>query len=337
MQYTQHNEAAVPKAPPWKIALGDAIRSASELLEFLDLDPKKIKYFEPKNSQFPMLVPRNFAARMNKNDPHDPLLKQVLPDIEEKNKTSDFVPDPLQEFTLTQHGFLKKYPNRALLITTAACPVHCRYCFRRHFPYKANIASSGQWDKTIQHIKKNEDIKEIILSGGDPLSLSTQRLEKLLVSLTHIKSVEIVRVHTRFPIILPERIDQGLLDLIVKMNLPIVIVVHCNHPNEINNEVMEGLQKLRSTGSTLLNQSVLLKGINDEAAILKKLSERLFECGVLPYYLHLLDPVTGTQHYKVDDNFAKELITTIKKSLPGYLVPKLVREVPGELSKITIA
>ena len=149
--------------------------------------------------------------------------------------------------------------------------------------------------------------------------------------------MEVVRVHTRFPIILPERIDQGLLDLIVKMNLPIVIVVHCNHPNEINNEVMEGLQKLRSTGSTLLNQSVLLKGINDEAAILKKLSERLFECGVLPYYLHLLDPVTGTQHYKVDDNFAKELITTIKKSLPGYLVPKLVREVPGELSKITIA
>lgn len=336
MQQTHRIKVDTLTTPPWQIALGDAIRNVAELLEFLELDPERVEYFEPSSGEFPLLVPRNFAARMNKNDPQDPLLKQVLPNMREQKQVPGFGPDPLQEFDLAQHGVLKKYPNRTLLITTAACPVHCRYCFRRHFPYETHIASRQQWALALQHLKK-EDTKEIILSGGDPLSLSTHRLGTLLTSLAQIESLKTLRLHTRFPIILPERVEPEFLDLIVRTRLKTVVVVHCNHPNEINNEVMEALQKLRSAGSTVLNQSVLLKGINDKASVLTALSERLFECGVLPYYLHLLDPVAGTAHYQVDENFGRKLIKTIRKSLPGYLVPRLVREIPGELSKTTIA
>jgi len=322
--------------PRWQRSLSEAIRTLDELLETLQLDATSVSGLQPGNEDFPLLVPRGFAARMRRGDPQDPLLLQVLPDLRERLEIPGFTPDPLEETALARHGVLKKYAGRALLVATAACPVHCRYCFRRHFPYTDQIAARDGWAPALSELGSAPDVSEVILSGGDPLSLSNRRLAELVTAIEGFESIHTLRIHSRFPIIIPERVDQGLLAILTETRLKAVVVVHCNHANEIDAGVKDALKALQSTRTVLLNQAVLLRGINDCPQRLEALSRGLFDCGVLPYYLHLLDPVSGAAHYQVQDSRAGELMSELRRRLPGYLVPRLVREEPGELSKTTL-
>lgn len=323
-------------SPHWQHSLRDAVRDVHELLEILQLDPLDANWVQPGADEFPILVPRKFISRMRKGDPNDPLLRQVLPARDELEEHLGFTKDPLQEISLAKAGFIEKYPSRALIITTSACPVHCRYCFRRHFPYEIQLASRNHWAGALAALKSSTAIREVILSGGDPLSLSNRRLRELVAELETIASVTTVRIHSRFPIVLPERVDRGLLALLEQTRLKTVLVVHCNHANEIDEAVRSALQQVSATGTLLLNQSVLLRGVNDDVGCLESLSYRLFDSGVLPYYLHQLDRVAGAAHFQVEDSKALKLIADLRKRVPGYLVPKLVQEVPGELSKIPL-
>jgi L-lysine 2,3-aminomutase len=321
----------------WQQSLSMAVRTLPELLKILELNPSNIKGFDPEANEFPLLVPHSFIARMRKGDPKDPLLLQILPQTQENLHIPGFTRNPLLETDFSKNGVIQKYAGRALLVTTGACPVHCRYCFRRHFPYPDQLASKHDWSKALAELKKKDQITEVILSGGDPLSLSNRRLAKLISQIELLKTVTTLRIHTRFPIILPERIDTELLDLLSRTRLKTVLIVHSNHANEINEVVCSSLQKLSSRGTQLLNQSVLLRDVNDDVSQLENLSRSLFKCDVLPYYLNLLDPVEGAAHFDVDSERAKYLITELRHRLPGYLVPRLVREVPGGLSKKIIA
>jgi len=323
-------------ANDWRAALRAAIKTTSELLEFLELLPGQIATLEPRGNEFALLVPRGFAERMRKGDPNDPLLRQVLPLDLERDTVPGFGSDPLGELGVTHSGIVRKYAGRALLIATAACPVHCRYCFRRHFPYAEQTAARDEWRAAVTALAQDEQIKEVILSGGDPLSQSNRRLGALISQLEALEHIETLRIHTRFPIVLPERVDTGLLELLAATRLRTVLVVHCNHPQEIDDSVKAALTKLRRTGLTVLNQSVLLDGVNDNADTLIELSKRIFSAGALPYYLHELDRVAGAAHFAVESSRALDLIDAIRNQLPGYLVPRLVREVPGELSKTVL-
>jgi EF-P beta-lysylation protein EpmB len=323
----------IPTSPRWQQVLRDAIRDVGELLDILELDPLATDWLQPGADEFPLLVPRSFVARMRKRDPDDPLLRQVLPAGNERAEHQGFTKDPLLEVPLAHDGVMTKYPSRALLVTTSACPVHCRYCFRRHFPYESQQASRGDWSEALRVLKNRAGLREVILSGGDPLSLSNRRLRDLVSELETIESVTTVRIHSRFPIVIPERVDSELLALLEQTRLRTVLVVHCNHANEIDEAVASALDRVRATGTLLLNQSVLLRGVNDDADRLEALSYRLFESGVLPYYLHQLDRVAGAADFECDSTTALKLIANLRARVPGYLVPKLVQELPGELSK----
>jgi len=286
-------------------------------------------------NDFPLLVPRGFVARIAKRDPRDPLLLQVLPRSLEAEAVEGFTADPVREHGLADGGVIEKYPGRALLIASGACPIHCRYCFRRAFPYAEQLAARGGWDAAVEALRARPDLREAILSGGDPLSLTNRRLGELVAKI-ETTSVRTLRIHTRFPIVVPERVDAGLLDLLGSTRLATVIVVHCNHANELDDAVGGALRALRGRVGALLNQSVLLQGVNDSLEALTALSERLFACGVLPYYLHLLDAVAGAAHFDVDASVGRDLVAQLRARLPGYLVPRLVRETPGQLSKTLI-
>ena len=317
----------------WQRTLQQAVRDVDELAGLLEIPAARLRAAACDGGGFPLLVPRGYVARMNKRDLRDPLLLQVLPLTAENVDATGFSDDPLREQDIADEGVIRKYHGRALLIVSGACPVHCRYCFRRAFPYAGQLASRHDWARAIGKLRRAGDISEVILSGGDPLNVSNRRLEALFDALETIESVRCVRIHTRFPIMIPERIDEGLLSLLERSSAKIVIVVHCNHANELDSGVEAALRTLSGPADLLLNQSVLLSGINDDVETLAELSRRLFDCGVLPYYLHTLDPVTGTAHFQVDDARARSLLCGLRSELPGYLVPKLVREVPGELSK----
>jgi EF-P beta-lysylation protein EpmB len=259
----------------------------------------------------------------------------VLPRSAELVAAPGFGGDPVREQALADGGVIEKYPGRVLLIASGACPIHCRYCFRREFPYGEQLAARGGWDGAVERLRARPDVREAILSGGDPLSLTNRRLGELVAKL-EATSIDTLRIHTRFPVVVPERVDDGLLHLLAETRLNTVVVVHCNHANELDDDVAGALRALRPCVGALLNQSVLLRGVNDDADVLASLSERLFACGVLPYYLHLLDPVAGAAHFDVDAATAYAFIARLRARLPGYLVPRLVREVPGELSKTPI-
>ena len=314
----------------------DGIATVQELLEIVQVDENRIDAIQPTRGEFPLQVPQSYAARMRKGDPADPLLLQVLPLHAERMDIPGFKPDPLLETGLATQGVLKKYRGRALLVTTPACPVHCRYCFRRHFPYADQVAAKERWGPALRALRGMTDVTEVILSGGDPLSLTNRRLGQLLHLIEGLEHIDTVRFHTRFPIMLPERVDHGLLGLLSTSLLHTVMVVHCNHANEIDRSVRAALEAVARTGTVLLNQSVLLKGINDNADRLVSLSRALFSCGVLPYYLHLLDPVSGAAHFDVPASRGTELIQELRRRLPGYLVPRLVREEPGQPGKTAI-
>ena len=318
----------------WQTVVQDAVRDAAELADLLELPRAALAPVAARD--FPLLLPRGFVVRMRKGDLADPLLRQVWPLDAELQITPGFSADPVREHGLAADGLIQKYPRRVLLIASGTCPVHCRYCFRRSFPYQTQLASRADWDEAVEALRRMPDTKEVILSGGDPLSLSNRRLGALLTKLeaTH---VETVRMHTRFPVVVPERIDAGFLRLLERTPLRTVVVVHANHANELDGHVAAALANLRTRVSALLNQSVLLRGVNDDVQTLVALSERLFACGVLPYYLHLLDPVAGAAHFDVAAAVGTALLARVRERLPGYLVPRLVKETPGELSKTVLA
>jgi EF-P beta-lysylation protein EpmB len=327
--------AADESRSSWQQELREAVRDPAELVKLLEL-PGDVLEIDTA-ATFPMLVPRAFIARMRKRDPEDPLLRQVLPLAAEQLSIPGFSGDPVREQQLARAGCIQKYPGRLLLVVTGSCPVHCRYCFRREFPYKDQTASRTNFAPALEAIRDSAGISEVILSGGDPLSLSNEKLSRLIARVERIASVRTLRLHTRFPIVLPSRVDQGLEATLAATRLDVVAVVHANHPAEIDAAVVQAAKRLKGCSKFLLNQSVLLKGVNDNAETLIGLSERLDSAGILPYYLHALDRVSGTAHFEIDKRTAAELVAAMRQRLPGYLVPKLVCERPGELSKTPIA
>jgi L-lysine 2,3-aminomutase len=326
-------------ASAWQPELSRAITDPAELLQALDLDPALLDGARAASGSFGLRVTPAFLARMRRGDARDPLLRQVLPLAAELEERPGFESDPLHERAAARApNLLQKYAGRALLITTQACAIHCRYCFRREFPYADQLeeAGSGRWSAALEVIAADASIEEVILSGGDPLSLSDARLASLTDSLRAIPHVRRIRVHTRQPVVLPSRVDDGLLGWLRGIARPTVFVLHVNHPQEIDPAVREACARLRSVGVTLLNQSVLLRGVNDDADTLARLSTALFDAGVTPYYLHLPDRVRGTAHFEVEEARARELVSALSARLSGYLVPRLVREIPGAASKTAI-
>ena len=319
----------------WHAQLREVVTDPAELLGLLGLTPEDLGLARQACDSFPLRVPRAFVSRMRPGDPTDPLLRQVLASAEEMLVTPGYSKDPLAETgeANARPGIIHKYQGRALLLVTGSCAVNCRYCFRRHFPYEENRNSREQWREALTYIAQDQSITEVILSGGDPLVATDSFLLELCEDIAGIAHVETLRIHTRLPIVLPARVTAGLRKAIASTRLRLVVVVHCNHPNEIDTEVANAMVALRGWGATLLNQAVLLAGVNDSAQTQVELSEALHRAGVLPYYLHLLDPVQGAQHFDVDETVGIEIVRDMTAQLPGYLVPKLVREIPGETAK----
>ena len=319
----------------WQQELKEAIRSAAELCQFLHIDPAAICAEEV---DFPVLVPRAFARRIERGNPTDPLLKQVLATASERDDVDGFVTDPIgEEQAQLAPGILRKYSSRALMITTGGCAVHCRYCFRRHFPYSESPSGLEQWQPSLDAIWADEQIEEILLSGGDPLVLPDQRLAQLLIALADIPHLKHVRIHTRTPVVIPSRITDSLVDLLKSSRLKVWFVIHANHANELDGEVFARLSRLQSVGIPVLNQAVLLKGVNDDEDTLFELCKRLMDVQILPYYLHQLDSVAGASHFHVPVEEGRALIAQIRKRLPGYAVPRYVQEIAGEQSKTVLA
>lgn len=324
-----------PKQSGWRSELREAFRSPTELLEHLGLDDARMN--AASQPPFPMLVPRAFAGRIQPRQPRDPILLQVIPDMDEHRDRPGYASDPVGDgVSRRARGLLHKYSGRVLLITTGACAVHCRYCFRQDFPYAADIAASRNWADAIAYIDRHADVEEVILSGGDPLMLTTRALESLTEQLKHIPHVRRLRLHTRLPIVLPSRVTERLCDWLSGLPFPVVIVVHANHAQEFDAEVDQALGRLRETGAHLLNQTVLLAGVNDSADLLCDLMRRSLAAGVLPYYLHVLDRVRGAARFDCDRQQALQLHEHLRIQLSGYLVPRLVREEAGAPYKLPV-
>ncbi|WP_035387336.1 EF-P beta-lysylation protein EpmB [Ferrimonas senticii] len=333
---TKNPEAVQCLDRSWQQQLADAYRDPAALLQALALDPAPFADGFSAKKQFPMLVPKAFAEKMVKGDSSDPLLLQVLPQAAEFIQAAGFNVDPTGEQDNTKPGLLHKYQSRALLMLRSGCAVNCRYCFRRHFPYQDNKVGKEQIAETVAYLNSDSNINELLLSGGDPLMARDDHLQQLFSALGEAKHLKRVRIHSRLPVVLPARITDALVELCQQAPWQMILVLHSNHANEIDAELAAGLAKLKAAGVTLLNQGVLLKGVNDNAATLAALSERLFEVGVLPYYLHQLDKVQGASHYEVSDDQARTLMAELYRLLPGFLVPKLVREIGGRSSKTPI-
>ncbi len=324
--------------PSWHQSLIDAFREPDELARYLQIDPALFHPGPGPNRAFPMLVPRGFAGRMEKNNPQDPLLLQIIPRNEELDSISGYTSDPVGDSEATvAPGVLYKYQGRVLFITTGACSIHCRYCFRRNFPYSDSSAGKDNWQPALEYLENNQDITEVILSGGDPFMLSDTALNSLIRKLEDIGHIQRLRLHSRIPITLPERVTPEVIDLLSTSRFQTILVIHSNHANELDECVSQAIWQLKQTGITLLNQSVLLRGINDNPAVLCSLSNRLFSLGILPYYLHMLDHAQGTSHFEVGTKQATNIYTQLQAMLPGYLVPRLVYERAGAASKLMLA
>ena len=330
----QHAVQVPAPALRWQQAWRDAVRDPRELRAMLGLGHLGKDLSDAAAMQFPLRVPRGFVARMRHGDPTDPLLRQVLPILDEDRIVPGFALDAVGDGAARRGGgVIHKYNGRALLIATGSCAVHCRYCFRRHYPYAEDTAAAAGWREAVETIRADASIHEVILSGGDPLSLADHKLAELTDALRGIPHLRRLRIHTRLPIVLPERVDAGLLAWLRGLRWPVAIVVHANHANEFDAAVDAAMAALRDAGATLLNQAVLLRGVNDSLEALADLCERGHAAGVLPYYLHQLDRVAGAAHFEVDDAQALALHAGLAARLPGYLVPKLVREVAGAPGK----
>ncbi|AVI63041.1 EF-P beta-lysylation protein EpmB [Halomonas sp. GFAJ-1] len=318
----------------WQQQLSQAIRDPNALCKRLGLNSQWLPGASAGHALFDICVPEAYLARIEPNNPADPLLLQVLPVSDETLTPKGYVLDPLEE---AEHrpakGLIHKYAGRVLLIASPNCAINCRYCFRRHFPYSDNAPSRAQWQEALDYIRNDASIHEAILSGGDPLAASDRQLAWLVAQLESIPHLKRLRIHTRLPVVIPDRVDDALLSWLAATRLQKVVVLHINHANEIDQPVVDACARLKHAGVTLLNQSVLLKGVNDNVPTLATLSERLFEAGVLPYYLHVFDPVQGAAHFDVPDEDAQALVKQLLDHLPGFLMPRLVREIPGKASK----
>ncbi|MCK9533178.1 MAG: EF-P beta-lysylation protein EpmB [Pseudomonas sp.] len=318
----------------WGQVLAQSLRSSQQLLTALELQATDFPKGLSQALSFPVLVPRPFVERMGKGDPRDPLLLQVLPLAAEDQLHPSFSLDPLgEQESNVATGVIHKYHGRVLLLAASGCAINCRYCFRRHFPYSENRLGRAQWQSALNYIAQDTSITEVILSGGDPLMLQDERLAELVAGIADITHVQRLRVHSRLPVVIAERLTDQLTDILTGTRLRSSLVLHVNHPRELTPLHAERLAKLRQAGVTLLNQTVLLKGVNDSAQVLIELSEQLFNHDVLPYYLHVLDRVQGAQHFDVTSAEAYTLYQQMLAQLPGYLVPKLVREEAGQAHK----
>jgi EF-P beta-lysylation protein EpmB len=321
-------------AAHWRRLLADAVTDPAELCDILGLDRSLVLPALEASQGFALRVPRGFVARMRRGDPRDPLLLQVLPQAAELISSAGYTADPVGDLaSRAGQGLLHKYHGRALVIATGACAVHCRYCFRRHFPYAEESALHAGWASALAGLRADASIEELILSGGDPLSLSDRRLAQLTEALHEFPRVRRLRLHTRYPVVLPERIDGGFTDWLARVSLQKVVVIHANHAQELDAKVASACARLADAGAVVLNQSVLLAGVNDSMDALADLSEALFAMKVLPYYLHVLDRVQGAGHFDLSEARALDLHRELTARLPGYLVPRLVREIPGESAK----
>lgn len=332
---TQSTDGAHPRR--WQDEMADLVTDPRELLALLQLAPEQLPQLSAASALFPLRVPRPLLRRIQPGNPRDPLLLQVLPTGAELAPTPGFSDDPLEEANANPvPGVVHKYRGRLLLIAAGQCAVNCRYCFRRAFPYNENHLNRNQWQQALDYIRAQHDLREVILSGGDPLVMSDRQLGWLAGELAQIPQLDKLRIHTRLPIVAPSRINEEFLTWFSGGRLKPVLVLHCNHANEIDADVRAALGRLRAAGVTLLNQSVLLRDVNDSEDALAELSEALFDAGVLPYYLHQLDRVQGAAHFEVSDERARALVEAVRQRLPGYLVPKLVREIPAEKSKTPV-
>lgn len=330
-------ERAPSEATSWQAELKRAFRSAKELAEYLELPAGWAEQASAAAGEFPLLAPRPYVNRMRRGDPDDPLLRQVLPVREETEVTVGFSRDPLGELARQPSpGVIHKYQNRALLIVNGACAVHCRYCFRRHFPYHEAPSSPTSWRPLLDELAADASIDELILSGGDPLMLRDASLELLLRELVGLPGLRRLRIHTRLPVVIPQRVTAEFLEMLRHCRLPVVIVLHMNHARELDAALSAQIARLRSTGAMLFNQAVLLKGVNDRLDTLVDLSERLIDVGVVPYYLHQLDRVAGAAHFEVPETVGRELMQGLRARLPGYAVPRYVRDQPGTLFKLPL-
>ncbi len=320
----------------WRQEMARAITDPRELLQYLELPLSLLPAARAAARSFGLRVPHSYLALMKKGAVDDPLLRQILPVHEELLKTPGYCDDPVGDLAAVQEaGILAKYAGRSLLLASPACAVHCRYCFRRTFPYREHLAARHSWHQSLETLRRRRDVSEIILSGGDPLSLSDSRLAELIAGLDSIPHLRRLRIHTRLPVVIPRRITPRLIDILGNSRLRPVMVLHFNHPRELVGQVSERLARLRVV-CPLLNQTVLLREVNDNVTTLAQLSERLFDSGVLPYYIHLLDRVQGAAHFAVDEATARAFVVALRKILPGYLTPRLVKEQEGEAAKTLI-
>lgn len=338
MSHIIQQKVEQPNKEAWIFDLANVVTDIKTLYRCLDLDPDTISLsMLQAKKQFPLRVPLAFINRMKKGDSHDPLLLQVLCDDNEMLQVAGYSDDPLQEQNNAIPGLLHKYHNRALLMTKTACAINCRYCFRRHFPYHENQSSKKNLNIALNYIATHPELDEIILSGGDPLMAKDNEIAFLISELEKIPHIKRLRIHTRLAVVIPSRITQQLSRLFAQSRLQIIVVTHINHPNEIDNEVTRAVWQLKQSNVLVLNQSVMLKNINDNVEVLAQLSNKLFDSGILPYYIHLLDKVQGAAHFFVDDKTAKQLMKQLAEKVSGYLVPKLAREIGGEKSKRVLA
>ncbi|WP_020682854.1 EF-P beta-lysylation protein EpmB [Marinobacterium rhizophilum] len=322
----------------WQQLLSHTIDDPAELLRLLELPAELLAPARAAAGDFPLRVPAPYLNRIRKGDPADPLLRQVLPLGAERISVPGYVTDPLAEAAANHHdGLIHKYKRRVLLILTGACAINCRYCFRRHFPYDDNRLGPEQWQQVLDYLRQHAEVNEVIFSGGDPLATSDKRLARMVRDLAEIPHLSRIRVHSRLPVVIPQRVTDSLVDALTGTRLRSVMVLHANHANEIDTEVDQAVARLKGAGVTMLNQSVLLRGVNDSVEALQSLSERLFRAGVLPYYLFVLDAVAGAAHFDVSDNEARGLMRALQAELPGFLLPRLAREIPGRPAKTLLA
>ena len=317
----------------WINQLANGISDPETLLKQLQIDPQPWSAGFRARKLFAQRVPQSFIDRMEKGNPNDPLLRQVLPIIDEFNIHPEYSSDPLEEQSNEIPGLLHKYHNRVLMIVKGGCAINCRYCFRRHFPYSENKGTKSVWQQSLRYISLHKEIDEVILSGGDPLMAKDDELRWLFSEIAKISHVKRLRIHSRLPVVIPARITSELIELMENNRLTTILVTHVNHANEINIELKQALQKLKAANVTLLNQGVMLKGVNDNADAQVQLSQALFDAGVMPYYMHVLDKVQGAAHFFISDQRAKEIMAELIERVSGYLVPKLTREVGGRKSK----
>jgi L-lysine 2,3-aminomutase len=324
---------SLKKVSDWQQELQNAYTNPAALLEDVGLSDLKLTIGEAAHKQFTMRVPKGFAAKIKFGDASDPILKQVLPVHDESRNHQGYTEDPLQELNVSHDGLLHKYPTRVLWLIAGACAINCRYCFRRNFPYHEHLATKKQWQQAKTYIELNPEINEIILSGGDPLMVKDDYLIALFEMISGISQIRRIRIHSRIPVVLPSRVTDKLCELFKTSKLQVIVVVHVNHPNELCEQTSAAFSKLNRVCHAVLNQSVLLKGVNDDSQVLAALSESLFEQQVLPYYLHVLDKVKGAAHFDLTAKSIELIYAELQKKLPGFLLPKLVEEIPGKQHK----